>query len=222
MPSEYSAYYSSAYHSDDFLLSRRDKSICEAEDLSRCVPYNLISFLALIADMEIDIYQVTWDGNTSPLGMGGSAVVSQTTTSGDEGIAFKRVGVKNEHADSHEQSLSTEARIFKILISEVTILTNPSIRNHPGIIDLEAICFETDFSYMVPKIVPVLMYQKAPYGDLEAFMESQNSFSYEDAMRILIDILQTVAYLHFKGEIIFGTSKERTLLTGQEISSMVI
>ncbi len=193
---EFSTYYSSAYRTDGSFFDWQTKPTHKAGGEPSCFPYNLISFLALIADMEIDIYQVTWDGNSSTLGTGGTAVISQTAMEGDEGIAFKRVGANGQDYDIASDYLSMEARVFKALISEVSILTHPAIRTHPGIVDLEAICFETDFSYSIPKIMPVLIFLKAPFGDLDAFIESQKSITFEDAMRLLKDILQTVAYLH--------------------------
>ncbi|KAF2826429.1 kinase-like protein [Ophiobolus disseminans] len=208
MSQAFSTYYSSAYRSDKYFLDWRPKPTHEAEGPPRCSPSHLISFLSLITDMEIDIYQTIWDGGPSTLGVGGTAIVNQTAMSGEEGIAFKRVGPKGDDAGDE---LSADARVFKALISEVSILTHPSIRDYPNIVDLEAICFETDFSYSTPKILPVLMFQKAPYGDLGAFVKKEAPLGFDGVMQLLGDILRTVAYLHSKN-LIHGDLKPKNIL----------
>lgn len=198
MSQQFSTYYSSAYRTDTYFLDKDSAANSQAVDPGRCVPYDLIAFLSLIIKSNIDIYQVTWDGSSSALGVGGTAIVNQGAPGEEGGIAFKRINTMSDDAlaDAACNDLSADTRVFKILMSEVSILTHPAISAHPNIIDLEAICFETNFDFQVPKILPVLMFEKAPCGDLEAFIEKNMELEYDTVLRLLKDVLQTVGCLH--------------------------
>jgi hypothetical protein len=109
---------------------------------------DLIAFLSAAQRCNVDFLNITWQPSLSTLGVGSSATISQSTFSADIPLAFKRF-----HDDGHSEM------DFLPLISEVLILSQPTIRNHPNIVNLEGICWE--IKPRTEKAVPVLVFEKA-------------------------------------------------------------
>ena len=83
-------------------------------------------------------------------------------------------------------------------MSEVLILSQPPIRNHPNIVDLEGICWE--IKTWTKKAVPVLVFEKASW-DLQQFMNVREGMdmSFEDRLKICADIGEAIMSLHAYG-----------------------
>ena len=196
MVQEYTAYYSSAYYSN-FLPGDDGAALADGQpSLQRCSRNDLISFLSLVTRLKVDTFQLSWEEGTPALGHGGTALVNQAAIREEQGMAFKRVGLNEGDAKIKSVGGTPESRLYKVLISEVYLLTHPSVRNHPNIVDLEAICWEVDFAYQAPRILPVLIFQKAPYGDLESFIMLQGPLETELVMEVFCVILRVVEHLH--------------------------
>ena len=84
------------------------------------------------------------------------------------------------------------------MMSEVLILSQLPIRNHPNIIDLEGICWE--IMPWTEKAVPVLVFEKASW-DLQQFMNVREGMEmpFEDRLKICADIGDAIMTLHAHG-----------------------
>jgi hypothetical protein len=122
-------------------------------------------------------------------------MVNQSTFITDMPLAFKRFH------DSDDCDWD-----FLPLVSEVLILSQPPIQNHPNIINLEGICWE--IKPRTEKVVPVLVFEKATW-DLKQFLSAQEgmNMSMDDRLKICGDIGSAIVALHDYGlslEMIFA------------------
>ena len=170
-------------HSDG-TFSRYSASTSRTDDVTQS---DLIAFLSIVQKYNVDYLPITWQPALNTLGDGGSGTISQSTFMSNKPLAFKRFH------DSEDPDGS-----FLPIISEVLILSQPPIQNHPNIVDLEGICWEIKPS--TEKAVPVLIFEKAPW-DLQQFMnmpEGRNMV-FEDRLKICADIGSAIAALHAYG-----------------------
>ena len=151
------------------------------------VESDLIAFLSIVQKCDVDYLPITWQPALNTLGVGGSGTISQSTFITKKPLAFKRFH-DSENPD------------FGILpmMSEVLILSQPPIRNHPNIVDLEGICWEIKPS--TEKAVPVLVFEKATW-DLQQFMNVREGMdmSFEDRLKICADVGDAIMALHAYG-----------------------
>jgi len=128
-----------------------------------------------------------WQPCLSALGEGGSGTISQCTFNSDMPLAFKRF---HKYEDSEID--------FLPMMSEVLILSQPPIQNHPHIVNLEGICWE--IKPRTEKAVPVLILEKASW-DLKQFMTMHEgiNMSVNDRLKICADIGSAIMALHACG-----------------------
>ena len=102
-------------------------------------------------------------------------------------LAFKRF---HDSEDSDDD--------FLPMMSEVLILSQPPIQNHPNIVDLEGICWEV--KSWTERAVPVLVFEKASW-DLQQFMNVREGMDMvvEDRLEICADIGSAIMALHAYG-----------------------
>jgi len=145
---------------------------------------DLIAFLSVVQKYNVDYLHITWQPALADLGTGGSGTISQSTFNTDMPLAFKRF---HDNNDSDTD--------FLPLISEVMVLSQPAIKMHPNIVNLEGICWE--IKRRTDKAVPVLVFQKAA-GDLQQFMNvSQGrNMSIDDRLNLCADIGSAIRTLH--------------------------
>ena len=149
--------------------------------------YDLIAFLSVVQKSDVDYLPITWQPALSTLGVGGSATISQSTFIAEKPLAFKRLhDSENSEGD------------FIPLMSEVLILSQPPIRKHPNIVDLEGICWE--IKPKTEKAVPVLVFEKASW-DLQQFMKVREGMDMVlgDRLKICADIGSAIVALHAHG-----------------------
>ena len=147
--------------------------------------HDLLAFLSVAQKCNVDMLHISWQPSLQSLGGGIQTEISQSLLDLRTGFAFKRT---NGQA-------SPDAK-FRTLISEVSVLQNPSIRSHPNIINLEGVCWEIERdSY---NVWPVLVFQKAPLGDLRNFMASQTGqdLPLTKRMHLCVGIGQAIQTLH--------------------------
>ena len=77
-------------------------------------------------------------------------------------------------------------------------MSQPPIRSHPNIVDLEGICWEIEPK--ADKAVPVLVFEKASW-DLQQFMNMREGMDmvFEDRLKICADIGSAITALHAYG-----------------------
>ena len=151
------------------------------------VQSDLIAFLSIVQKCDVDYLPITWQPTLSTLGIGGSGTIRQSTFMTEKPLAFKQL----HHSGDSDGN-------FLPLISEVLILSQPPIRNHPNIVDLEGICWEIKPS--TEKAVPVLVFEKASW-DLQQFMNVREGMdmSFEDRLQICTDVGGAITALHAYG-----------------------
>ena len=148
---------------------------------------DLIAFLSIAQKCDVDYLPITWQPALNTLGVGGSGTISQSTFITEKPLAFKRFN-DSENPDGG----------FLPMMSEVLILSQPPIRNHPNIVDLEGICWEIRPS--TEKAVPVLVFEKASW-DLQQFMNVREGvdMAFEDRLKICADVGGAIMTLHAYG-----------------------
>ena len=154
---------------------------------NRIVQSDLIAFLSIVQECDVDYLPITWQPTLNTLGVGASGTISQSTFITEKPLAFKRF---NDSENPNGGCLP--------MMSEVLILSQPTIRNHPNIVDLEGICWEIKPS--TEKAVPVLVFKKASW-DLKQFMNVREGMdmSFEDRLKICADVGDAVMTLHAYG-----------------------
>ena len=156
--------------------------------INRIVQSDLIAFLSIVQKCDVDYLPITWQPALNMLGVGGSGTISQSTFITEKPLAFKRFH-DSEKPDG-----------FLPMMSEVLILSQPPIRNHPNIVDLEGICWEIQIKPSTEKAVPVLVFEKATW-DLQQFMNVREGkeMSFEDRLKICADVGDAIMALHAYG-----------------------
>lgn len=151
--------------------------------------YDFLAFLGLAQRIEIDFLPITWQPKLEVVGRGGTAEIWQALINVQTSFAFKRI------KQSRQASLD-ERTIFQDLILEILALGNELIRSHPNMVRLEGICW--DIRPGEEKIWPVLVFEKAQYGDLEKFTNSDRGkiMRFEDRLRLCVQIGTAIKDMH--------------------------
>jgi len=163
---------------------------------------DLITFLAVTHDLALDITFTSWKPSRGDdtklygtLGTGGTAEVQQQVLHLGKSLAFKRPRLAQVSEQSKEASTRTDDRHeqldgeYRNLIAEVLALCNASVRFHPNIVELEAVCW--DFDKQTGSVWPVLIFEKADEGDLDTFLATTRGRSLD--IRKRLELCQDVA-----------------------------
>jgi Protein tyrosine and serine/threonine kinase len=124
---------------------------------------HLLALLAFAQARNLDFLPIRWQEALGSIGEGGSATITQRLVTLRTSMAFKRL-------KSSLIPKADEQKAFKSLMSEIAILTTPSIRNLPYIVNIEAVCW--DISESEERVWPVLVFDKATDGNLQNFLIS--------------------------------------------------
>jgi hypothetical protein len=156
---------------------------------NRDLQSDLIAFLSVVQKYKVDFLPITWQPALNNLGQGASGTISQSTLATDISLAFKRF----DYSDSGD----TDNAFFPI-ISEVLILSQPTVRSHPNIVNLEGVCWEIKPN--TEKAIPVLVFEKAAW-DLQQFMNVREGMAMtaNDRVKICADIGSAIMALHACG-----------------------
>ena len=157
-----------------------------AQDAVSMGHHDLISFLGLMQFAGVDLLPIKWQPALENLGMGGSAGISQALVNVGTSFAFKRLFF---------DGLNTET-CFERLRKEALILRHISLINHEHLIRLEAYCCE--ILKEPERISPVLIFERFPLGNLQAFLLSEESrnISVSERLGFCADIADALAALH--------------------------
>ncbi|KAK4116085.1 hypothetical protein N656DRAFT_223429 [Canariomyces notabilis] len=123
-------------------------------------------------------------------------------------LAFKRYKPV-ETGGSGERMLLQDA--FRSFANEIRVLREPWVRRCNSILDLLGICFEAKHADGV--LWPVLVFEKAPFGNLRQFMNSEigTKLSGRAKLSLCRDLLLAVATMH-GCDIIHGDLKPDNIL----------
>ena len=159
--------------------SREGKESQSATAHSSSARHDFLSFLGVAQSLKIDFLPILWQPALEAIGEGATAQVREALVNIQASFAFKRF---------HHHRAWNEAEFYEILIAEISILGNSSIRDHPNIVRIEGICW--DILAEQRKVYPVIVTRKAPHGNLDVFMtrgEGRN-LSFESRLGLCYDI----------------------------------
>ncbi|KAJ3486615.1 hypothetical protein NLG97_g6579 [Lecanicillium saksenae] len=146
--------------------------------------FDFLSFLATAQALEIGFLAMAWDASGS-FAAGGTSTIHQTLVNLDTNFAFK----------TYSEGTVAEEQMFRMLITEITILRQPSVREHANLIQLQGICFDVSFKDNKPW--PVLVFEKSPLGDLYRFTANEGwNMTLEDRLSFCADIGKAMADMH--------------------------
>ena len=169
------------------------------------VHYDFIMFLETCQNLDIDFLPITWQPALDALGVGGQSEVRQSLVSLAMSFAFNRVKPKDKEKEKEEN----EEKIYRALISQVSILRLPEICDHPNIIHLIGVCWDvrapveednqpiaaTEGSRL--QVWPVLVIEKTKHGDLNSFVRSVGrNLGFAGRLKLCIDIASGMRDLH--------------------------
>ena len=186
---------------DSGLVSHSDGTFsrysASASRTNRAAQSDLIAFLSIVQKYNVEYLPITWQPALNTLGVGGSGTISQSTFIPEKPLAFKRFH-DSENPDGD----------FLPMMSEVLILSQPPVQNHPNIVDLEGICWEITGTGKpgAEKAVPVLIFEKASW-DLQQFMNVPEGMDmvFEDRLKICADVGGAIVALHAYGLPIYAS-----------------
>lgn len=154
--------------------------------------WNFVTFLAVAQAAKFDFLSITWPRATPAIGFGGTARIHESLINYDMSFAFKVV----KEDDSTRSA--DEKKIFRLLISEISVLGHPFVRKHPNIISLLGICWDI---FPSGRVWPVLVYEKAHRGDLRKFVKTETGKQMGEKTRIKVAaaVATAVRDLHRNG-----------------------
>ncbi|KAL8678042.1 MAG: hypothetical protein Q9186_005573 [Xanthomendoza sp. 1 TL-2023] len=187
------------------LMERFSSRVTLSGTEAPCTTYNFLSFLATAQARGIQFLPTTWQWALGQVGEGGTSRINHAPANKIFSMAYKRVinGINQE----------LESDIFRSLITEITILSLPGIREHPNIVQLHGICWDV----LDSNIWPVLVFQKSESGDLFNFLRSPagKALDWSGRLTLCVEIARAVIDMHSLG-IIHGDLKPQNVLIFQD------
>ncbi|KAF4335478.1 kinesin [Fusarium beomiforme] len=203
-------------------LSSRLFSSADVSPPSKSSPeWNLITFLAVVQKLNIQILPVTWEPRRQLIGRGGTSQINQSLITLQASFAFKRVS-------EQDRLNKPEKDIYRCLINEMLILCHPRVRGHQNILELQGICWdvspknknetgpgaqECDSQY---SIWPVLVFEKSQFGDLSEFASHPMApkLTMMERWEICLNIGNAIAHMQSNTyeDVIHGDIKPQNIL----------
>jgi hypothetical protein len=149
--------------------------------------HSFTSFLALVQSINVDFLPITWHSALVEARRGGTAQLQQMAVDLENAFAFKRLSpLHGEKGPQQLQALNTE----------VSVLGHPAVQRCENVIALEGIAW--DVEHKSGQVWPVLVFQKAPYSDLMAFIRNGegSALGFGERLELLADVLVAQAVLH--------------------------
>lgn len=170
------------------------------------VRHDFMHLLAVCETRQIDFLAITWDrlldDNSNLIGLGVTSNINPGLLKLNLSFAFKRLTDRSFARAGKMDADERRHHIYQALISEVSILGHPVIREHKNIIRLEGVCWDYLPNDQEEKVRPVLVFEKAEYGDLLQFSKSSRALNLTMNQRLALcsDIVRAVAVMHSTGE----------------------
>ena len=178
------------------------------DSLAACSKYHdFLQLLAVCQTRGIDFLGITWDrvldDNSNLLGLGMTAVIHPGLLKLDLTFAFKRLTDRYFGQAGQNSPEQRRHKLYEALISEVWVLGHPVAREHENIVRLEGVCWDFLPNESEEKVRPVLVFEKAKYGDLGQFKRSPSGLGISLAQRLKLcsDIIRGIAVMHSCGEL---------------------
>jgi hypothetical protein len=156
--------------SDTFTEDRRSGSTNAIQGNDETL-IDIISLIATVHHLKVDLLSLVWQTAREPIGWGGTSQVNEALVDIHTSFAFKRV--------SEKRKLNRKkADILRDIIHELSVLSDPSIRQHPKILEIQGVCWDVPHAVDESRtwepqqsdVWPVLVFEKSQYGDLKHFV----------------------------------------------------
>ncbi|KAF6515568.1 hypothetical protein HZS61_004309 [Fusarium oxysporum f. sp. conglutinans] len=188
----------------DFWVSNMGTNVLETN--TKPDNFNLLSFLATVQHLQIQFLPLAWDVGRGLVGIGGTSRIHQALMDINTSFAFKTF---------HKRHIPEE-RVFRSLTTEITVLSQPFVREHPNISQLQGISW--DISPDDDKPWPVLVFEKSHLGDLYHFVQhSGKNMSLEERLGLCSDIGNAIMDMH-ANYIVHGDIKPENVLVFRDKS----
>lgn len=154
---------------------------------------DFISFLSIAQFHHVDFFPNTWDQDRNSLGRGATSDVKQSIVNLKTSFAFKRF-TDPDHTNPNKKVM------FRALISEVALLMQTGIMNHPNTVNLEGITFELGSD--TAEVWPVLVFKRAQFGSIRSFMEKGGGrqIGFLHKIRLCSQVGSAIMAMHACGE----------------------
>ncbi|OCK78127.1 kinase-like protein, partial [Lepidopterella palustris CBS 459.81] len=164
---------------------------------------DLITFLAVVQKLQIDILPIRWQPERLPIGAGATGKINEALINLHTSFAFKCVSDRQKLDES-------EAKILQAFVSEIVVLGHPLIREHPNIAKLQGICWDISSD---DKVWPVLVFEKTQYGDLYNFITLPvgRDLRIAERLKLCVDVGVAIMDMH-SNKIIHGDIKPENVL----------
>ena len=159
---------------------------------------DLLAILARAQCLNIDLLNIAHTTKLD-LGKGGTGEVVESLQNVEFDFAFKKLKVPPGRSSLPEPILRT---YYNCILNEITILGQPIIAKHKGIVDLYGITWEVGVSQedQPENMYPVLVFQKAQHGTLRDFMERDRTkkpfLGFHERLSLCVQIGASILSLH--------------------------
>ncbi|KAK8002093.1 hypothetical protein PG991_014315 [Apiospora marii] len=173
-------------------------AILESNDAS----YNLITFLGAVQLLPREILPIPlYYDEAEPPEFGGTANIRHSLLSNETSLSFKRIQPHTLFNNPDSEAVQDiESKCYRVLISEISHL----LLVHPNIIRLLGVAWESKSD---DKVWPVLVFKRAPHGNLRAFIETREQYlSWKQKLSFVVDMARALEYSH-SANIIHGDMK---------------
>jgi hypothetical protein len=163
-----------------------------AKDDSSC-HLNLIYFCGAVQALGLDFLPIYWQPQNGLIGGGGTSRVHQSLLNLELSLAFKAIDVGDI---SRARTGDDVERIYSLLLAEIQHMGWKPILNSPYIHKVEGVCWSLNKSTGVAD--PVLVFEKAPHGDMYHYMTcgKGKSLDLSDRLRMCRDVAIGLDTLH--------------------------
>lgn len=186
-----------------FQSSSAIQSAVGAGPQSHC---NFIYFCGLVQGLGLDFLPITWQPYVGLGGSGATSKIRQSLLGTDLSLAFKSISVSDT---SRSYTSSEKQIIFALFIAEIKPMANRAVLMSPYIQHVDGICWS--LSNSTGAVDPVLVYERASYGDLYHYMSSDEGEKAENifaSIKTCRDIAIGLHTLHCCGELPFMNKEQ--------------
>jgi hypothetical protein len=146
---------------------------------------DLITLLAAVQRAQVDILPITWQSARLPVGVGATSKINEAFVNLQTSLAFKCV--------SDKQKREPGAKILQTIIKE--------IRMHPNIVELQGLCWDIPSD---EEVWPVLVFEKAQFGDLYSFatLPVGRDLCIAERLKLCVDVGTAIMDMHFNSRLL--------------------
>jgi hypothetical protein len=157
----------------------------------------LVDFLNAVQVNDVCFLPVAYQKSLGSIGKGLSGTIQQSTADVSTVFAFKE-GVPSKHPRDTEQEQD-----WYSLVTEITVLQHPQIRENDHIINLLGVTFRVESAQgKENRAFPLLVTSKVNRGDLASFLleEDGKQLTPNIRLQLLAEVAEATKLLHSSGQ----------------------